>query len=83
MQREDRLKCRCKQCGWKGTAAKLIRTIDPNDKSHVMHVCPECFHLESSVEQACDVVGCWEPAAHATPVMDGYRHTCGAHVPGY
>lgn len=36
-------------------------------------------HLEP--EDACDEPGCGERATCGVPVQDGYRRTCGLHVP--
>lgn len=69
----------CTECGWHGTAAEIDRVQDPRSPE-VWNVCPKCRTPEHIVT-ACDQPECWQPASCGTPTAEGYRQTCGDHMP--
>ena len=86
MQTEyHRGKCRC-ACGWRGQVDDLIQcdVVRQGTGSIVgyIHVCPRCLDLDSNaVTWCCEAPGCWLDRTCGTPTADGYRLTCGEHVP--
>lgn len=46
-----------------------------------MHVCPECYGVENTLQRACDENGCWKTVTCGTPTPNGYRNTCSKHAP--
>jgi hypothetical protein len=76
-----RTKLVCCNCGWRGSEETLLRAANPFDATDTVRGCPECKGVEQ-FEAACDEPDCWEPVCAGTPTANGYRVTCGAHVPG-
>lgn len=70
----------CRECGWRGTFAKLLRAAHPFQQGETTYGCPECREADL-FSVACDEPGCWEPAIRGTPTPTGYRNTCSGHAP--
>ena len=60
--------CTNPTCNWHGTGTKLP------------FACPQCTDRES-VAVACDEPGCWKESTRGTLTIQGYRITCGKHIP--
>ena len=70
----------CEECGWYGLGKELLRAQNPFDSADIIYGCPKCRSVDSTAI-ACDEPGCWEKASCGTPTKDGYRTTCGKHMP--
>jgi len=72
-------------CGWRGRESQLVCCAvtrqDTGRKISDILVCPACLDADDIV-YACDEPGCWSMATCGTKTKDGYRRTCGRHVPG-
>lgn len=78
MQRK--VKCSERSCGWHGTEAEVLTAPNPFDPADTLTGCPQCKGLETVI-YACDEPGCRAAASCGTVTPDGYRSTCGEHVP--
>lgn len=74
------VKWHCDECEWRGNRLFNVKFKLPAGIDAELYVCPECG-TESGVHVACDKPQCWRPASCGTPTPDGYRNTCGLHVP--
>jgi hypothetical protein len=72
--------CNSPRCGWHGTSDEVLKAQDPFDPDETLWACPECKDL-FGLSLACDEPDCWDGATCGTPTKDGYRNTCGKHVP--
>lgn len=76
---EVRLVCSKHRCDWTGDSNTCLRAADPfNDGSDLL-ACPFC--REQTLVTCCDEPGCYEPDTCGTPTPNGYRRTCGKHLP--
>ena len=77
-----KVKCDELRCGWQGTTDELLTAphpFMPNEHNHI-DGCPKCRQC-GTIIQVCDKPGCWNPASCGAPTPDGYRSTCGNHMP--
>ncbi len=70
----------CTACGWRGTDDDILSAPSPFEPQFTIYACPACKEIEQ-LRGCCDEPGCWEPDTCGTPTPDGYRRTCGDHVP--
>lgn len=73
-------KCACEQCDWRGYLRDLLHAKNPFDHEDDIIGCPKCKAVDS-VRTVCDEPFCWREASCGAPVPDGYRRTCGEHMP--
>ena len=72
--------CHDYKCGWHGLMDEALKAESPFDKGQEIHACPGCYEI-GQLRVACDEPGCWEFATCGCPTPDGYRQTCGKHMP--
>ena len=70
----------CTECNWHGDSHETLRAKNPWDTDDIILGCPRCKSV-NSMSVACDEPVCWEPVTCGTPTLNGYRSTCGKHVP--
>ena len=70
----------CIECGFKGYTRELLKGVNPFNESQGIYGCPDCYSIDSE-RVACDEDKCWNEATCGTPTKDGYRNTCGKHMP--
>ena len=75
-----KLICTERRCDWRGNVDGVLRAPDPFNPGVDIIGCPDC-KAHSSIHMACDEPGCWSVADCGTPTSDGYRETCGEHMP--
>lgn len=75
-----KLICNDHRCGWQGTEAEMLRADHPFQPGVEILGCPKCRETDT-LRYACDEPGCWKEATCGTPTLDGYRSTCGKHMP--
>lgn len=78
-------KVKCSECGWTGLKAELDSVSDPRPKinriADIWNVCPNC-RMPEQIKFLCDEPGCDREVAAGVPTADdGYRLTCGPHMP--
>ena len=73
--------CQERGCGWKGDSIEQLIAPSPFDEDDMLYACPKCKTVETSIWAACDEPDCWRAATCGTPTPDGYRNTCGDHIP--
>jgi hypothetical protein len=69
---------RCRDCGWTGSADKMLHGVHPFRETECVNECPDCFDMEN-FELLCDVKGCNKEANCGWPSENGYRNTCHNH----
>ena len=74
-----RLKCIC--CDHVLGMDDMLKAPNPFDASDTIVGCPECKEV-NCFQMACDEPGCLNLVSIGTPMPDGYRSTCGEHMPG-
>jgi len=57
----------------------ILSGLNPFDNSQISG-CPHCFSIDHFV-LICDEPDCKSDATCGTPTDNGYRQTCGKHVP--
>jgi len=72
--------CEDSKCGWHGQLDETLEAPHPFIKDEKIRGCPVCLHPQDFF-LACDEPGCWRQADCGTPTTDGYRQTCGRHIP--
>ena len=70
----------CEDCDWRGHKVELLTASHPFHHGVALYGCPSCRNIDK-LRTACDEPECWEPDTCGTPIPDGYRRTCGNHVP--
>jgi hypothetical protein len=70
----------CKECGWRGQESEMLLAPNPFDPEDQVCGCPGCKAVDSLLV-ACDELGCWQESTCGTPTPEGYRRTCGRHMP--
>ena len=70
----------CSLCGHYGYKKDWLRARNPFDNEILIFGCPKCKEINSDVA-CCDEPGCEREATCGTPTDDGYRFTCGEHIP--
>lgn len=70
----------CEQCDWVGPSEETRKAENPFVDGDVITACPRCLTIEQFVD-CCDEPGCDKPVACGTPTPNGYRSTCGKHMP--
>jgi len=73
------LRWRCRECGWNGDDADLLRAQSPFDPNDTIVGCPWCKCV-ADMENTCDEPGCDREATCGFPTVGGYRRTCGYHM---
>ena len=73
-------KRKCVDCGWIGLEEQLLKGASPFNPQEALCGCPLCLGVECFVV-LCDETGCTRECTCGTPTLDGYRSTCGRHVP--
>lgn len=76
----DKVKCDERRCEWQGLAHELLTATHPFNVYDKIKGCPKCRQC-GTIVPVCDEPGCWNPASCGTPTPDGYRSTCGNHIP--
>jgi hypothetical protein len=74
-----RLVCTEWQCLWVGPESDALQAPDPFNSGATLLACPDC--REQSLRMCCDEPECIDEATCGTPTLEGYRHTCGKHLP--
>lgn len=72
--------CQERRCGWQGMISEVLCDANPFDRTDNIYGCPKCKAVQEFC-MACDEPGCWLPVCAGTPTLDGYRQTCGTHIP--
>lgn len=67
------------RCRWCGPENEAIRAPDPFNEGDTLIACPKC--REQTLHTCCDDPECKMEATCGTPTQEGYRWTCGQHVP--
>lgn len=75
----DKVYCDEQQCGWHGLFDETLSASNPFGLGEI-YACPKCKKVQE-FKMACDEPNCWEPASCGTPIPNGYRETCGKHMP--
>ena len=78
MKYQRRFKCR--ECSTDFDEGEILLARNPFDETEMITGCPKC-KAPDSFELLCDVEGCKRPATCGTPTEQGYRQTCGLHLP--
>jgi hypothetical protein len=69
----------CLECHWHGT--ETLEAPNPfAEDNEKMLGCPGCREA-NRITLACDEPDCWRETTCGTPTPDGYRRTCGEHMP--
>lgn len=71
---------RCTECDWHDYGRSYLSAKNPFDASEEISGCPKCKSINTIVD-VCEFDGCWRAASCGTPTPEGYRRTCGKHVP--
>lgn len=74
------MKVICEECNWHGFESDILRAPNPFNSRDELSGCPKCRSVECLIE-ACDEDGCWNNSTCGTPTPNGYRRTCGKHIP--
>lgn len=75
------MKSKCTECVWIGDSEDMLSAQNPFEEiPDLLYACPKCRSI-NSVVAACDEPGCTAGGTCGTPVLDGYRWTCGKHAP--
>ena len=72
--------CIERHCNWTGRYLDVLQAPSPFDETDVLYACPACRTVDS-VRVACDEPGCWRESTCGTNTENGYRRTCGEHLP--
>jgi len=72
--------CNSNRCHWQGDESSILHAPNPFDPNYTVNGCPSCFSINTII-YACDEPDCWQEATCGTPTEDGYRQTCGKHIP--
>ena len=72
--------CTNRHCDWHGLDSELLRAADPFTAGDELVACPKCRQTPY-LSVACDEPDCWRPVTCGTPIVGGYRNTCGDHRP--
>ena len=73
---------KCNQCAWSGEEPERVSLyLVPALEEVRLIVCPECRHVETSLEICCEEPGCTETASMGTPAKSGYKRHCHHHPP--
>ena len=75
----EKLKRRCKECGWLGTTKEVLEAPSPFKPEETLQGCPKCRE-SGSLEILCDEPGCRAVPCCGLPTPDGYRLVCGEHA---
>lgn len=70
----------CVECGLTTYENMILKGANPFEDGDELMGCPKCKSVNPFII-ACDERGCWERYTCVTPTSDGYRTTCGKHVP--
>jgi len=73
-------KVKCNECAWKGVESAILTAKNPFYEGDIINGCPQCKSVDTII-YACDEPECWLDASCGTPTDNGYRSTCGKHVP--
>lgn len=68
------------RCSWQGLEGEALTAPNPFEPTETVSGCPECLGIDTIV-YACDEPDCWKSATCGTPTKEGYRSTCGKHMP--
>ena len=80
MKKLPDIKVVCETCGWTGMWSEVQSGRNPFNPDEPLQGCPACDDV-NTMRTACDEPGCWHFATCGTPTPNGYRSTCGKHVP--
>lgn len=72
---------RCPLCGFVLNEDERLQGPSPFDEHEVVYGCPRCREVIVAFEYLCDEPGCVTVSSFGTPTDNGYRYTCGRHVP--
>lgn len=72
-------KVKCRNCEWHGDLREMLEAYSPFDGTLILG-CPACKVVNSDIA-VCDEDGCWDESTCGTRTPNGYRRTCGKHVP--
>lgn len=75
-----KLRCTERRCSWCGPDTNALTAPNPFDKDDTLYGCPGCKDV-NTLQEACDEPDCWEFSSCGTPTPNGYRRTCGKHMP--
>lgn len=73
-------RCADYRCGWIGTESEMLTAPNPFDPEDTLCGCPLCREV-NNLRSCCDEPECFEPDTCGTPTPEGYRRTCGKHLP--
>jgi len=74
-----KFRCSYYRCQWHGDETNVLDAPDPFNPGARLIACPAC--RQQTLQVCCDEPGCFEPATYGTPITNGYRRTCRAHIP--
>jgi hypothetical protein len=80
MSEHNKWRCKNWRCAWVGPTDQILTAPDPFNEGNTLTACPQCRDVDALVA-ACFAEGCTKPAGCGTPTPDGYRWSCGDHVP--
>lgn len=70
----------CRECGAVSVVAGMLTAPNPFRPDDTIHGCPDCAGIDC-FDLLCDEPDCERPTTCGTPTANGYRGTCGLHVP--
>ena len=73
-------KCANFGCDWIGDDTQYLRALDPFNSGNEIIGCPKCRTINMIVA-GCDEPGCTDFGTCGMPTQNGYRITCGKHMP--
>lgn len=82
MDKTEKFKSVCGDCGHHCNTENLLRAPHPFDPEDFVEGCPNCLAVDANVT-VCDEPGCKKVASCGFPTRTGYRNTCGDHMRKY
>jgi hypothetical protein len=73
-------KITCQDCNWRGHESQALVAPNPFSEDEEIMGCPHCKAI-GTFDYVCDQLNCWQLVSCGFPTDDGYRSTCGEHMP--
>lgn len=71
---------KCNGCRKTFDAREILSKPSPFDEDDTLEACPRCLQV-GGMKQLCEAEGCFDEANCGSPTPDGYKFTCGKHLP--